>query len=183
MTEKTFTGNTSFPNSQKIYVETNGAAANTERHNLRIPFREISLSPARNHSTGELEANEAVRVYDTSGAWGDPEFKGDVGDGLPAVRREWIMSRGDVEEYAGRERQPQDDGYLTETAREFARHKHQSRLEEFAGLRRQPLHARAGQCVTHMHYANRGIITQEMEYVALRENMGSTDTLETIDES
>jgi phosphomethylpyrimidine synthase len=183
MTEKTFTGNKSFPNSHKIYVETNGATENAKRHNLRIPFREISLNPTRNHATGELEANEPVRVYDASGAWGDPDFNGDVREGLPALRREWIISRGDVEEYEGRETRPQDDGYLTETAREFARHKDSARLEEFPGLRRRPLRARAGSCVTQMHYARRGIITPEMEYVALRENMGRTAERGTFDES
>ena len=61
----------------------------------------------------ELEENPPVRVYDTSGVWADPELKCDVREGLPALRREWILARGDVEEYTGREILPQDNGYLT----------------------------------------------------------------------
>ncbi len=76
------------PNSQKVYVETNG---------LRIPFREISLTPSK-AMDGTIEENPPVRVYDTSGPWTDPEQTHDVRDGLPAHRREWIIARGDVEE-------------------------------------------------------------------------------------
>ncbi len=166
------TAHTPLPNSRKIYVESNGTTRNDGQHNLRVPFREISLSPTRNHITNELEENAPVRVYDASGAWGDPNFKGDVRDGLPCVRREWIVARGDVEEYIGREVSPQDDGYLTAGAREFAKIKDNSKLEEFPGLRRAPLRARSGQNVTQLHYARHGIITPEMEYIALRENMG-----------
>ena len=121
---------------------------------------------------GRVEANEPVRVYDTSGPWGDPEVRCDVRDGLAALRREWILARGDVEEYEGREVEPQDDGYLTEGAAEFAKQRDKGRLEPFPGLRRAPLRAKAGACVTQMHYAKRGIVTPEMEFVALRENMG-----------
>ncbi len=160
------------PNSRKVYVESNGATENTTEHKLRVPFREISLTPTRNHLTNELEVNAPVRVYDASGLWGDPEFRGDVRDGLPGVRREWIVGREDVEEYAGREVKPQDDGYLTAGAREFAKHKDRGKLEEFPGLRRAPLKARTGERVTQMHYARRGIITPEMEFIAIRENMG-----------
>jgi phosphomethylpyrimidine synthase len=151
-----------FPASRRIYVGP---------ESLRVPFREIALQPTR-LPDGRIEQNEPVRVYDTSGPWGDPSFAGDVRAGLPALRREWILARGDVEEYEGREVQPQDDGYLTAGAAEFARHRDKSRLEPFPGLRRRPLRARAGDCVTQMHYARRGIITPEMEFVALRENMG-----------
>jgi len=160
------------PNSRKVYVESNGATENTTEHKLRVPFREISLTPTRNHLTNELEVNAPVHVYDASGLWGDPEFRGDVRDGLPGVRREWIVGREDVEEYAGREVKPQDDGYLTAGAREFAKHKDRGKLEEFPGLRRAPLKARTGERVTQMHYARRGIITPEMEFIAIRENMG-----------
>lgn len=165
------------PNSRKIYVESNVTTTNARRHELRVPFREISLSQTRTH-TGVIEDNPPVRVYDASGAWGDPEFRGDVRDGLPALRREWIVSRGDVEEYTGREIQPHDDGYLTEGAREFAKHKDRGKLEEFPGLRRSPLRARSGKNVSQMHYARQGIITPEMEFVALRENMGRAAALD-----
>jgi phosphomethylpyrimidine synthase len=152
------------PNSERIYVE-----GKTE--GVRVPFREVSLQPTR-MPDGRVEANEPVRVYDTSGPWGDPRVKCDVRDGLSALRREWILARGDVEEYVGREVAPQDDGYLTEGAAEFAKNKDRGRLEPFPGLRRAPLRARAGASVTQMHYAKRGIVTPEMEFVALRENMG-----------
>jgi phosphomethylpyrimidine synthase len=152
------------PNSRRVYVE-----GKTE--GLRVPFREVSLQPTR-MPDGRVEENEPVRVYDTSGPWGDPEVKCDVRDGLAALRREWILARGDVEEYEGREVAPQDDGYLTEGAAEFAKNKDRGRLEPFPGLRRAPLRARAGACVTQMHYAKRGVVTPEMEFVALRENMG-----------
>jgi phosphomethylpyrimidine synthase len=152
------------PNSRRVYV-----AGETE--GVRVPFREVALQPTR-LPDGRVEENEAVRVYDTSGPWGDPDVKCDVSDGLPALRREWILARGDVEEYVGREVAPQDDGYLTEGAAEFAKNKDRGRLEPFPGLRRAPLRAKSGACVTQMHYARRGVVTPEMEFVALRENMG-----------
>jgi phosphomethylpyrimidine synthase len=157
------------PNSQRIYVE-----GGTE--GVRVPFREVSLQPTR-MPDGRVEANEPVRVYDTSGPWGDPEVMCDVRDGLAALRREWILARGDVEEYEGREVAPQDDGYLTEGAAEFAKNKDRGRLEPFPGLRRAPLRAKPGACVTQMHYAKRGTVTPEMEFVALRENMGREQAL------
>ncbi|HEX5707036.1 MAG TPA: phosphomethylpyrimidine synthase ThiC [Pyrinomonadaceae bacterium] len=156
------------PNSRRTYVEGDGG--------LRVPFREISLQPTR-QPDGRVEANEPVRVYDTAGPWGDPEATCDVKVGLPAPRREWIFARGDVEEYEGRDVQPQDDGYLTEGAAEFAKHRDRGRLEPFPGLRRAPLRAKAGRAVTQMHYARRGVVTPEMEFVALRENMGRAAAL------
>jgi len=148
------------PNSRRVYVG---------REDLRVPFREVSLQPTR-LPDGRVEENEPVRVYDTSGPWGDPDVRCDVSAGLRPLRREWILARGDVEEYEGREVLPQDDGYLTAGAAEFAKHKDKGRLEHFPGLKRAPLRARPGACVTQMHYARRGIVTPEMEYVALREN-------------
>ncbi|MET0621740.1 MAG: phosphomethylpyrimidine synthase ThiC [Pyrinomonadaceae bacterium] len=156
------------PNSRRIYVGREGG--------VRVPFREVALQPTR-LPDGRVEENEPVRVYDTSGPWGDPEVKCDVSAGLPALRREWILARADVEEYVGRDVLPQDDGYLTEGAAEFAKHKDKGRLEHFPGLKRAPLRARAGACVTQMHYARRGVVTPEMEFVALRENMGREQAL------
>jgi phosphomethylpyrimidine synthase len=153
-----------FPASRRIYVEGAGAR-------VRVPFREVSLQPTRLPG-GRVEENEPVRVYETAGPWADPGARCDVREGLPALRREWIRGRGDVEEYEGREVLPQDDGYLTANAVEFARHKDRGRLEDFPGLRRPPLRARARAAVTQMHYARRGRVTPEMEFVALRENMG-----------
>jgi phosphomethylpyrimidine synthase len=144
------------PASQKIYVETNGNTVNQTKHNLRVPFREIALMPSK-AMDGTVEENAPVRVYDTSGPWTDPEQKHDITKGLPALRREWITARGDVEEsksYAFRRDQPSEP-----TGVEFTR-------------KRITLTAKAGACVTQIHYARKGIVTPEMEYVAIRENLG-----------
>src|SRR6185295_17853994 len=102
----------------------------------------------------------------------DPSNTTDVREGLPSLRRHWILERGDVEEYQGRDIKPIDDGYLTFDAANQARHKEKGRLEDFPALTRTPLRAKAGRCVTQMHYARRGIITPEMEFIAIRENLG-----------
>ena len=169
--KETFSQKTAFPASNKTYVTTNGDTRNDDKFELRVPFREISLSPTRNLKN-ELEENPDVRVYDTSGVWSDPNVRCDVREGLPALRRDWIVARSDVEEYTGREILPQDNGYLTKGAEEIAKIKSSGKLEEFPGLKRAPLRAKSGKCVTQMHYAKRGIITPEMEYVAIRENLG-----------
>jgi phosphomethylpyrimidine synthase len=152
------------PNSRRIYVD-------GQQPGVRVPFREIDQNPTRNFKN-ELEENPPVRVYDTSGPYGDPSQKTDVREGLPQLRREWIVGRGDVEEYEGRDIQPIDDGYLTFDAAQNARQKEKGRLEDFPALRRTPLRAKKGSCVTQMHYAKRGIITPEMEFIAIRENLG-----------
>jgi len=137
---------------------------------LRVPFTEV-----RQHVTktvnGSIEVNEPVYTYDTSGPWGDPTYRGDVRDGLPALRRDWIVGRGDVEEYEGRQISPVDNGYRTPEEVASARDKDKGRLEEFPGLRRAPLRAKTGRWVTQMHYARKGEITPEMEFVAMRENL------------
>jgi phosphomethylpyrimidine synthase len=119
---------------------------------IRVPFREIQLSPTKGINGG-LEVNEPLRVYDCSGPWGDREFHGDVGQGLPPLRRAWILARGDVEEPAVRnaERGMRNPGGCAE---------------------RTPLRAKPGKIVTQLHYARQGIITPEMEFIALRENLG-----------
>ncbi len=194
------------PASRKTYVETTsvsspqgvssphvskGSPGSDGRHRMRVPFREVALSPSKDFD-GTMQENPPVRVYDTSGVWTDPETKCDVREGLPALRRDWILGRGDVEEYEGRRVLPQDNGYLTKGAEEYARvssppvssssvsSPHASKgsasrngeLEEFPGLKRATLRAKPGACVTQMHYARQGIITPEMEYVAIRENLG-----------
>src|SRR5947208_4079274 len=150
--------------SRRIYIE-------GEQPGVRVPFREIDQNPTRNFK-GDLEDNPPVRVYDTSGPYGDPSIGCDVREGLRALRREWITSRGDVEAYEGRAIQPIDDGYLTCDAVNQARQKEKGRLEDFPALQRTPLRARKGACVTQMHYARQGIITPEMEFIAIRENLG-----------
>jgi phosphomethylpyrimidine synthase len=154
----------SLPNSRKVYVE-------GERAGVKVPFREITQNVTKTFD-GRTEENQPVRVYDTSGVWSDPGVHCDVREGLAALRREWITGRGDVEEYEGRTVQPEDNGYLTAGAEEYARVRDKGRLEEFPGLRRAPLRAREGERVTQMHYARQGIITPEMEFIAIRENMG-----------
>ena len=115
-----------------------------------------------------------MRVYDCSGPWGDPNFTGTSDEGLPALRRDWILQRGDVAEYSGREVRPMDNGYLSGKHAEFASNAEKNRLVEFPGLlgqRRKPLRASQGHPVTQLWYAKQGIITPEMEYIAIRENM------------
>jgi phosphomethylpyrimidine synthase len=154
------------PASKKVFV------AGTIHPDVRVPMREIKLSPTKSFS-GAIEVNEPVRVYDCSGPWGDPNFTGKSDEGLPALRREWILKRGDVEEHDGREVKPQDNGYLSGKHAEFASHAEKNRLVEFPGLsgsRRRPLRAKNGKIVTQLAYARAGIITPEMEFIAIREN-------------
>jgi len=156
------------PASQKVFV------AGVLHPDIRVPMREITVSDTKSY-TGAIEKNAPVRVYDCSGPWGDPAFKGTSDEGLPALRRDWILKRGDVEEYDGREVKPQDNGYLSGKHAEFASNAEKNRLVEFPGLlgqRRKPLRAKAGKVVTQLQYARDGIITPEMEFIAIRENMG-----------
>jgi phosphomethylpyrimidine synthase len=163
----------SLPNSTRVY------AAGKIHPQLRVPFREISQSPTKTPS-GRTESNEAIRVYDCSGPWGDPNFNGDVEEGLPALRREWILARGDVEEYVGRDVRPNDNGYLS------AAHIAQSRngaaaLATPRSAARRPLRASKGHPVSQLWYARQGIVTPEMEFIAIRENMGREAALETVE--
>jgi phosphomethylpyrimidine synthase len=153
------------PNSTRVYVP------GKLHSDLRVPFREIAQSPTKGFD-GKLEANEPMRVYDCSGPWGDPSFDGDVTNGLPRLREQWIRARGDVEAYDGREIKPLDNGYLSRTHAEYASQSERNRLLEFPGHKRQPLRASKGHPVTQLWYARQGIITPEMEFIAIRENMG-----------
>ncbi len=148
---------------------------------IRVPFREIALSPTKTMS-GAVEVNEPVRVYDCSGPWGDAEFAGDVEKGLPALRAEWIRGRGDVEEYDGRAINPQDNGYLSASHAQQASEKRGglSPLRSPDNAKRRPLRA-TSHPVTQLWYARQGIITPEMEYIAIRENMGREAALETVE--
>ena len=146
-----------FPASRKIYVT-------GSRPDLRVAMREISQSPTRvalRDGSVREEANPPIRVYDTSGPYSDPSLRVDIRRGLPALREAWIAERGDTE-------------LLPQESSTYAR----ARLNdpELAALRfeltRPPRRARAGCNVTQLHYARRGIITPEMEYIAIRENMG-----------
>src|SRR4029453_11924858 len=115
--------NGQLPNSKKIYVSGKLHA------DVRVPFREISLAPTKSMN-GEIEENEPVRVYDTSGLWGDPDFHGDVTRGLPPLRVKWIRDRCDVEEYEGRKVQPIDDGWLSVAHAEHEAKRNGSKKDE-----------------------------------------------------
>jgi phosphomethylpyrimidine synthase len=123
---------------------------------LRVAMREIDLEPSANEP--------AVRVYDTSGPYTDPGAKIDIMAGLPELRRDWIRGRGDVEEVAQREVKPEDNGQLGPDR--------SGGVPAFPEVRGRVLRAKPGMNVSQMHYARKGIITPEMEYVAIRENMG-----------
>ncbi len=154
------------PNSTKVYIK------GKIHKDIRVPMREISLNPTKSIN-GNIEENESVRVYDTSGPWGDPDFKGKVTEGLPSLRNDWIRKRKDVEEYKGRTVQPIDNGYLSEIhAKNATQSKKENRLTEFPNLNKYPLRAKSSHPVTQLWYAQQGIITPEMEYIAIRENIG-----------
>lgn len=142
-----------FPCSRKVYVQ-------GSRDDLRVPMREITLADSQGRSGSET--NEPLRVYDTSGAYTDAEVVTDLKKGLPALRRPWILERNDVDEYDGRTLLPIDNG-LKATAKDTH--------ETFPGLKRKPLRAKPGQSVTQMHYARNGMITPEMEFIAIREGI------------
>jgi phosphomethylpyrimidine synthase len=159
------TSDAALPNSRKVYV------AGELHPDIRVPFREISLAPTKTMS-GEIEINEPVRVYDTSGPWGDADQQIDVNQGLPPLREGWILQRGDVEAIQGRAVTPSDNGYLSD-AHASARNGHSKFEIRDSKFPRTPLRAKPGNCVTQLAYARRGIITPEMEYIAIRENLGS----------
>ena len=114
----------------------------------------------------ELTNGESITVYDTSGPYTDDSIDLDIMKGLPTRRREWILGRGDVEEVEGRAVQPVDNGYKDEAQMARRKVKH----EKFPASPEKPLKAKDGKNVTQMHYARQGIITPEMEYIAVREN-------------
>jgi len=138
-----------FPASTKVYE------AGALHPDLRVPMRRIDLSNG-----------EQVTVYDTSGPYTEPSAAIDVRRGLPSVRGEWIARRGDTEGYEGRARVALDDGQKGD-AEDL---RLQGLRAEAAGLQRRPIRAKAGRNVSQMHYARQGIITPEMEFVAIREN-------------
>ncbi len=148
------------PNSKKIYVEGN------IHPDIRVPFREIKLASTiiQNSAGAEpiQEKNEPVLVYDTSGPYTDPEVDIDVRKGLTPIRREWILARGDVEAYEGRSERPEDNGYKNP--------EQMQEIERFNRSGRPIYRAKAGRNVSQLYYAKQGIITPEMEYIAIREN-------------
>ncbi|QLR74906.1 MULTISPECIES: phosphomethylpyrimidine synthase ThiC [Citrobacter] len=148
---------TAFPNSKRIYIA-------GSQPDIRIPMREIQLSPTLiggSKDTPQYEENEAVPVYDTSGPYGDPDVAINVQQGLAKLRQPWISARNDSEEL--------DDRSSAYTKERLA----DDGLDElrFNGLL-TPKRAKTGRCVTQLHYARQGIVTPEMEFIAIRENMG-----------
>jgi phosphomethylpyrimidine synthase len=164
-------------NSKKIYV------TGKIHPDVRVPFREISLAPTKSMN-GAIEVNEPMRVYDTSGPWGDCDFYGEVEEGLPPLRTKWIRARGDLEEYEGRRVQPIDDGFLSEAHAAHANRKRPTPNAQRSTLngdgapsRRKPLRASGNHPVTQLWYARQGIVTPEMEFIAIRENGGQAASL------
>ena len=152
-----------FPNSTKVFIE-------GSRPDIRVPMRSIAQGDTPSSFGGE--ANPAVFVYDTSGPYTDPSARIDIRRGLPALRRGWIAERGDTEELAG-----PSSSYgaqrLADPALDSLRFE----------LTRKPRRAKSGANVTQMHYARQGIVTPEMEFVALRENLRRQEYLASLRES
>ncbi len=146
---------TPFPNSKKVYVK-------GEKHDIQVAMREISLSPTK--INGKSVENKPITVYDTSGPYTDPNVQIDVRKGLPRLREQWIMERGDIER-------------LFEFSSEYGTQRmndtslDQLRFEHI----KMPLRAKEGRNVTQLHYAKMGIVTPEMEYIAIRENQRSAE--------
>ncbi len=153
---------TPFPNSAKIYVQ-------GSRPDIRVPMREIEQAPTRvgEGDAERLEPNPPITVYDTSGPFTDPDIDIDVRKGLAPLRRDWILERGDVVEL---DRISSQYGRERESDPEL---KHM-RFERS----RKPLRAKPGACVSQMHYARQGVVTPEMEYIAIRENQRCEEALE-----
>ena len=142
------------PSSRKVYSQ-------GPRPDIRVPMREIELTPTS--SRFGSEDNPPLRVYDTSGPYTDPTVEIVVRRGLAALRHNWVLERGDVEEYVGREVASDDNGRRTLSQRNVDL--------PLQGLKRRPLRAKAGRIVTQMHYAREGTITPEMEFIAIREGV------------
>ena len=141
-----FQGKSSFPASQKAYEE-------GSQPSIKVPFRQVSLTP----TSGRFgqEDNPPLGIYDTSGPYSDPNVSLDLRLGLPALRREWIMARGDVEEY---------DGYGVPL-------RGKNVAQPFPGLTRRPLRAKPGMAPTQMRYAREGVVTPEIEFIGIREGI------------
>ncbi|HAR19107.1 MAG TPA: phosphomethylpyrimidine synthase ThiC, partial [Cytophagales bacterium] len=136
--------------SRKIYVS-------GKIHDIKVAMREISLTDTVNKFNGKTEKNLPVTVYDTSGPYTDPEQQIDLKKGLPRLREQWILNRGDVEQ-------------LPEFSSEYCRARMADKNLDSLRFEhiQKPLKAKAGANVSQMHYAKKGIITPEMEYIAIR---------------
>ena len=149
-TENSYDAKQPFPNSRKVYIQ-------GSRSDIQVPMREITLASTQT-STG-VEENPPILVYDTSGPYTDPEVEIDLKKGLSAIRQAWIEERADTET-------------LSDLSSDYGRERRDNEALDvlrFAHLR-APLRAKAGCNVSQMYYARQGIVTPEMEYVAIREN-------------
>ena len=144
-----------YPNSRKIYVTGSDSS-------IRVPMREIKLSDTKK-TDDTVNENEPIIVYDTSGPSTDPNINIDLNKGLPKLRQKWIEERSDTEIYESRGYQPGDDGLRQD----------QNRIP-FSD-EKMVLRAKDNSNVSQMHYAKKGIITPEMEFIAIRENMGRSE--------
>ncbi len=152
------------PSSHKIYVHSH------HRPEISVAMRAIVVSATQEGYAGNGHANPPIMVYDTSGPYTDPNARTDIRKGLRPLRREWILARGDVEEIG-------DSGTSNGNGHHDATNG--SRTERFPDAARRPiLRAKSGRNVSQMHYAKKGIITPEMEYIAIRENLGRQKALE-----
>ena len=138
------------PGSRKVHV------AGTLFPDIRVAMREVALEPSAKEPP--------VRIYDTSGPYTDETTSIDIAAGLPPLRMPWIEARGDCERYPGREVKPEDNGIFGGLK--------QPEVQQFPNVNATPWRAKGGAAVTQIAYARRGIITPEMEYVAIRENIG-----------
>ena len=141
-----------FPGSKKVFVK-------GEIHDIKVAMREIELSDTKDFDGNDI-INENITVYDTSGPYTDPDVKVDISQGLPKIRKQWIMDRGDVEQ-------------LLEMTSEYGKERLSDKgldAIRFANHIEKPLRAKEGKIVSQYAYALKGIITPEMEYVAIREN-------------
>jgi phosphomethylpyrimidine synthase len=151
---------TDYPNSRKVYIT-------GSRPDIRVPMREIRLADTHK-ADGSVEENPGIRVYDTSGPMTDPDYRLNLEKGLPRLREAWIDERGDTETCRARGYRPGDDGQGQDAARiPF----------QGSGMARK---ARPGANVSQMHYAKKGIITPEMEFIAIRENMGRQEAFKKV---
>ena len=147
------------PASKKVYIE------GQVHKDVKVPLRQISLT--------EGAATPEFNVYDTSGAYTDESQKIDIYKGLPQIRSEWIRARGDVEEVAARAVKPEDNGFKASD-----KVTNINSVEQFPHVNLNPLRAKKGKSVTQLTYAREGIITPEMEFIAIRENDGRTEAIE-----
>ncbi|MBC7506453.1 MAG: phosphomethylpyrimidine synthase ThiC [Sandarakinorhabdus sp.] len=138
------------PGSRKIHI------AGVHYPDIRVAMREVVLEPSAKEPP--------VRIYDTSGPYTDDTVQVDIAAGLPALRMPWIEARGDCERYTGRDVKPEDNGIFGGLK--------QPEVPQFPNVNKTPWRAKSGEAVTQIAYARRGIITPEMEYVAIRENIG-----------